>query len=244
VACRVRMWRPIALTIILVALSLAAPVGGRTTRHRRCGNAALGGARAPRWIRQHRMTVLVDSVLLGGAPQLRRAMPCFHETVRGRPALMIRVADRELRVEHPRVAKLVVVALGYNSLWERSRRHFRRWAARFDGEAGRLLRTLRRLGARQFVWVTLRRPSRATVAPSHWGELAQYSWYFGYANERIRRLDHRRKDLVIADWSKVSHHRGLTYDSIHVNPRGGRLLAATIKRAIVREARRQAAARR
>jgi hypothetical protein len=104
------------------------------------------------------MLVMVDSVLLGGAPALKSAMPCWHITIRGRPALMIRIANQELRAQHPRVPKLVVVALGYNSLWEHGRKRYAFWSRRFDHEALALLATLRRLGARQFVWVTLRQP--------------------------------------------------------------------------------------
>jgi lysophospholipase L1-like esterase len=152
---------------------------------------------------------------------------------------MIRVAERELRARRRRVAPVVVIGLGYNSLWERRRRRYRHWAARFDGEAHRLLRTLRRLGARQFVWVTLREPTRRTVPPGSRGELRQYSWYFPYVNERLHRLDRRRRDLVLADWAAVSKRRGLTYDTIHLNPKGARLMARTVRNAIRDEAVRQ-----
>ncbi|HYN51852.1 MAG TPA: hypothetical protein VES62_13095, partial [Thermoleophilaceae bacterium] len=64
---------------------------------------------------------------------------------------MIRIAEGELRQRRAPVARLVVVGLGYNSLWERGRRRYRVWAKRFDSEARSLLRTLRRLGARQVV---------------------------------------------------------------------------------------------
>ena len=198
-----------------------------------------GGAKQPMWARRRRMTVLVDSVLLSGGPQLREARPCWRVHLRGRPALMIRVAERELRARR-RVAPLVVIGLGYNSLWERHRRHHRHWASRFDHEALRLLRTLRRLGARQFVWVTLREPTSATVPPAGRAELGQYAWYFPYVNQRLRRLDRRRKDLVLADWARASRRRGLTYDSIHLNRHGARVMARTIRRAIYAEAVRQA----
>lgn len=199
-----------------------------------------GGAGAGvTWARQRHLMTLVDSVLLGGEPALKAAMPCWHITVRGRPALMIRVASNELRAQHPRVPQLVVVALGYNSLWERGRHRFRFWSRRFDREALTLLATLRRLGARQFIWVTLRQPTAAVVPASAIGELAQYAWYFPYVNARVRRLAALRSDLVLADWEAVSHRRGLTYDTIHLNATGAALMAKTIKRAIAHEAARQ-----
>jgi hypothetical protein len=87
--------------------------------------------------------------------------------------------------------------------------------------------------------VTLREPTRRTVPPQAQGELGQYSWYFPYVNERLRRLDRRRDDLVLADWAAASDRPGLTYDSIHLNPSGGALMARTIWRTVSREARRQ-----
>lgn len=185
------------------------------------------------------MTVLVDSVLLGGSPALRDANPCRRMERVGRPALMIKVADAELRRRHRRVAPLVVLGVGYNSLWQRHRRNYDFHAARFDREARRLLATLRRLGARQFVWVTLRQPRPRTTPPRGRGELGRYSWYFPYVNERLRALARRRDDVVLADWAAASQSPNHTYDSIHVNPTGARVLARTINRAIDREARRQ-----
>jgi hypothetical protein len=177
-------------------------------------------------------------VLLSGLPALRARRPCWRIATYGRPALMVGAAERELR-RRSHVARLVVVGLAYNSLWERGRRRYRFWARRFDGEARRLLRTLHRLGARQIVWVTLREPTRRTVPPRAQGELGQYSWYFPDVNERLRRLDRRRDDLVLADWARASDRPGLTYDSIHLNSSGGALMARTIWRTVSREARRQ-----
>jgi hypothetical protein len=160
--------------------------------------------------------------------------------MQGRPALMIGIAESELRGRGAPVARLVVVGLGYNSLWERGRRRYGVWAKRFDSEARRLLGTLRRLGARQVVWVTLREPTRRTVPPHAGDELGQYSWYFPYVNERLRRLDRRRDDLALADWAKASNRPGVTYDTIHLNPRGAALMARTIWKTVSRAAREQA----
>jgi hypothetical protein len=206
---------------------------------RQCRPYHHGARQLPYWARMRRMTVIVDSVLLGDGPALRARRPCWRVQLYGRPALMLDAAERELRARHRRVARLVVIGVGYNSLWERRRRHYSHWAARFDGQARRLLSTLRGLGARQFVWVTLREPTRRTVPPSGLGELRSYAWYFPYVNDRLRRLDRRRGDLVLARWAAVSRRRGLTYDAIHLNPDGARLMAKTVRASIYVEARRQ-----
>jgi lysophospholipase L1-like esterase len=231
----------VAALVAVQATTAEAPAvrpGAAACPHRPAADSSLPG-----WLRPRRMTVLVDSVLLGGMPALRSRRPCWRVRMRGRPALMVRIAEQELRGARRRVARLVVVGLGYNSLWERGRRRYRYWAARFDREARRLLRTLERLGARQVVWVTLREPTPRTVPPSARDELGLYSWYFPYVNERLRRLDRRRDDLVLADWANVSRRPGLTYDSIHLNTKGAALMARTIRGAISSEGRRQARGR-
>lgn len=208
-----------------LAVSPAAPAGSGAPHCR--GHSRASAA----WAQPRRMTVLVDSVLLSGRSALRPVMPCWRAALRGRPALMVRIAERELRTRGRRVAPLVVIGLGYNSLWERRRRHFSTWAARFDREALRLLSTLRRLGGRQFIWVTLREPTARTVPPFARGELTLYSWYFPWVNDRLHRLDQSRDDLVLADWAAVAKRPGLTYDTIHLTERGALLMARTIKRA-------------
>jgi hypothetical protein len=224
----------VAVAVVVVAVPSSAASRGPGCR-------SLSADRSkPYWARQRNVTVLMDSVLLSGEPKLRAVMACRHLGFRGRPALMIGIAERELRASGRRVAPLAVVGLGYNSLWERDRRNYDTWAARFDGEAERLVNTLRRRGAQQVVWVTLREPRPSFLTPTGRSELHLYSWYFPYANERLHALDRRRTDVVLADWAAVSRRPGLTYDSIHLTAKGGILMGRTVRAAINAEARRQA----
>lgn len=186
------------------------------------------------------MTILVDSVLLSGKQAIRAHNLCHPIGLRGQPAWMIKHAAAEIGASRRRVAPLVVIGIGYNSLFQRHRRRYDYWARRWDREAAWLLRTLRRKGARQFVWVMLREPTPRTVPRYAVGELRYYSWYFPYVNERLRRLDRRRKDVVLANWTRVGDRPGITYDSIHLNSRGGDLMGRLIHRTIDRETRRQA----
>jgi hypothetical protein len=229
--------RLVSAAVAAAAVGLSTPSGVQAIAqtHTRCQPPRRTD---PGWVRARRMTVLVDSVLLSGERALRATMPCWRIRLRGRPALMMGAAERELAASGRRVAPVAVVGLGYNSLWERRRRHFAVWARRFDRQALALIHTLRRRGARQIVWVTLREPTRRTVTSSGLDQLARYAWYFPYANERLRRLDHRLRELALADWAAVSRRRGLTYDAIHLNLRGADLMARTIRTAVFRAARR------
>jgi hypothetical protein len=192
----------------------------------------------PRWWTARRQIMLVDSVLLGGVPALRKELRGWKIRFVGEPAIMLpamedRIAARE------RVPRLVVLGIGYNSIWERRRQNYRAYAQKFDGEAKDLLATLRRKGARQFVWVTLRDARRTVIPPSALWQYDRYAWYFPYVNQRLRRLDRKRSDLVLAPWDLDSDRRGLTYDAIHLDPDGAELMARTIEEAIRAEAKRQ-----
>ena len=228
----------LAVALIVVAAA-AAPAATATQQRPRCAATAADSS-LPYWARQRHITVLHDSVLLSGKEKLRSVMSCRRIGLRGGPAMMLRIAEQELRAAKRRVAPLVVVGLGYNSLWSRNRERYDYWAGRFDREATRLVETLRRLGARQIVWVTVREPQARHVPPAGRRELGLYAWYFPYVNERLRVLDRARDDVVLADWAAVSNRSGLTYDSIHLTARGGLLMARTIRAAIDAEARRQA----
>ena len=233
-----------AVVAATVLLAFAVFPGSLTAaRGDRCGVKRPGGSDLPPWARKRRATVLVDSVLLGGFPAVRARRPCWQVVKYGRPTLMVGAAEAELRQLGRPVAPLVIVGLGYNSLWERRRRRHRHWAARFDQEAKRLLRTLHQLGASQVVWVTLRQPTARTVPTHARGELGQYSWYFPYVNGRLRYLDRRRDDLALANWRAASDRPGLTYDSIHLNSPGAALMGRTIWRSVANEAREQARSR-
>jgi hypothetical protein len=192
----------------------------------------------PRWLTARRQTVLVDSVLLGGKLALREAFRRWQLRFIGEPAIMLPAMEERIAARR-RVARLVVLGVGYNSIWERHRRNYGTWSRKFDSEARSLLSTLRRKGAEQFVWVTLRDARRSLIPSSALWQYDRYAWYFPYVNQRLRRLDRRHDDLVLARWDEVSNRTGLTYDAIHLNPEGAALMARTIEAAIRAEGRTQ-----
>src|SRR5262249_30464577 len=60
----------------------------------------------------------------------------------------------------------------------------------------------------------------------------KYSWYFPYVNERLRAIKARHPELALADWTSAARQPGLTYDAIHVNPKGAELMVRVVKVAI------------
>jgi hypothetical protein len=96
----------VLLTDAVLPGSLTAAPGTRCRAH------SPGGSDLPRWAGKRRATVLVDSVLLGGLPALRAKRPCWRIASFGRPALMVRIAEQELRRQGRPVAPRVIVGLG------------------------------------------------------------------------------------------------------------------------------------
>lgn len=185
----------------------------------------------PKW--PTTLTLVTDSVGLGAKDALPKSLPGWTVDVRGRPALMMNVANKELQAQHQPVGSVAVVALGYNSLWGHDRANYDAWAKKFDREADEIVATLRGLGAKKVVWVTLREPTDAIIPPDALAAANKYRWFFGYANERLAALAQRDPGVAIADWKAVASTRpGLTYDAIHLRPVGAQLYSETVKSAV------------
>jgi hypothetical protein len=217
----------VAATATTVEPGTTMPAAGTTLA---VASTANGVALDPSWPKE--LFVLSDSVLLSGKDALPAAFPGWTITVDGRPALMVKKAVEELQAKNQPVDPVVVVALGYNSLWEKNGRNKDKWAQKFDDEADALLSTLTGLGAKKIVWVLLREPTKDTVPAKAVKELPQYSWYFPWVNERLRALQERHPEVALADWTTASNQNGITYDSIHLNPNGAKLMSDVIAKAV------------
>jgi peptidoglycan/LPS O-acetylase OafA/YrhL len=178
------------------------------------------------------LTLLTDSVTLGVKQALPAAMPDWHVEFVGRPALMVKQVVPEF-LKDKKVGSVVVVGVAYNSLFEKNRRNYDKWAATWDKEAERLLSDLRERGAKKIVWVTLREPSPEVVMPNGKGQYEMYAWFFPYVNERLHALVQRHPEITLADWCAVSDKTGLTVDLIHLNTQGARLMTRTIVDAVL-----------
>ena len=186
-----------------------------------------GVALDPSWPKT--ATVLADSVLLSAQNSI---VPRFEDAgwqvdYVGKPAIMLPAMEERIDAM-PSVGSVVVVGVGYNSLWERDRAGYDRWAKKFDDEAESLVQALRDKGAKKIVWVTLRTVDEGNVPEGSRGQYEKYNWFFPYVNERLDALAERHPDIALADWAAVSNESELTYDSMHPNTEGSVLMANVI----------------
>jgi hypothetical protein len=186
-----------------------------------------GVALDPSWPKT--ATVLADSVLLSAQNSV---VPRFEGAgwkvdYVGKPAIML-PAMKERIDALPSVGSVAVVGVGYNSLWERDRAGYDRWAKQFDDQAEALVQALRDKGAKKIVWVTLRTVDEGNIPEGSRGQYEKYHWFFPYVNERLDALAQRHPDVALADWAAVANKPDLTYDSMHPNTEGSVLMANVI----------------
>jgi lysophospholipase L1-like esterase len=194
-----------------------------------------GPALDPAWKKE--IYVVTDSVVLGAKAAIQKNFKAigWKSTVDGRPAMMIKAGINEYVKKKTTLPEVAVVALGYNSLWEKDRKNFDRWAKKFDAEVELMLKNLSSRGVKKVVWVLLREanedlvPSKNKTAKMQY---QKYAWYFPYANERLKALQEKHPEMALADWPSVSQSTDLTYDLIHLNPKGAKTMTDEIMLAI------------
>jgi len=173
----------------------------------------------------HRVYMVSDSVGLGSAGAIQRAMPDYQVTLAGTPALFVEQLEskfvRTQQATDPSVfGDIAVVAAGYNyPYWD---------PGRFDRSIDSMIAALESTGAKHIIWVTLREVKPQYITAAAWRGAQPYYWYFPTVNEHLRAALLRHSDLSLADWAAVADQPGLTYDSIHLNPVGAALYSATI----------------
>ena len=206
-----------------VKVQAAAPPPATAARRR--------GPIDPAALRNRRVTVLADSVLLGAKGSVVKELGAdgWEVDYRGEPAWMLHKAAAQLADARRPVGSVVIVGLGYNTLWQRDRVRFDSWAAKFDREADALIKVLRDLGAERIVWVMVREPTLDVLPREGLVGYNKYAWFFPYVNERLRVLPARQPGVVLVDWAAVSNKRGITYDAIHLTSAGVRLMIDTIR---------------
>jgi hypothetical protein len=179
---------------------------------------------------EHRVTLFADSVGLGAAAALPRAFPSdWQVNTIGTPAYMV----EQLRERHvvptltsnrSIIGDHVVIGSGYNyPYWD---------PARFDRSIDSMVETLTAAGVEHVYWVTLREVKPQYVSPSAWQGGLKYLWYFPTVNQHLERAAERHPDLTLVDWAAAADQPGLTYDAIHLNPKGAALYSSLIAGAV------------
>ncbi len=225
---------PVALTPAAAPSSTVAGAPSSTGAAPTSTGAAAPSASTTTVAGIHGITVVTDSVLLGARAAMRDHFGAqgWDFELRGHAAIMINQAEQELEWSNLPVGNVAIVGLGYNSLWERDRRNYDRWAEKFDREADLLIEELMELGAQHVIWVTVREPDQWVVPPEGRSQYRQFAWFFPYVNQRIRLLPSRHDNVVVADWEAVSNQPGLTYDAIHLSNDGIDLMIQVLDAAV------------
>ncbi len=168
----------------------------------------------------HRLYVLSDSVMLGAAPDIHRAFAGWDVTIAGRQGLFANDAAELAWADRAAVGDTAVVAVGYNyPIWN---------PALFDTWIDQMLTRLTDAGAKRVYWITLRNlVPGADPIRSVWEQSGIYRHY-PEANTKLTAALARWPQLALIDWATTGAGAGLTWDGIHLNPAGAKLMAALI----------------
>lgn len=188
----------------------------------------------PSWPQE--VYIMTDSVVLGAKPQLEKSFKAlgWKMILDGRPAIMLPPATKEIK-KRPTLPPIAVIAIGYNTLWERDRKNYNKWAERFDKHAETLYQTLTERGVKKVIWVMLREISEENIPMKHAGarrQLEKAGFYFPYVNERLKAMRERHPGMALVDWPTVGFALGHTYDAIHVNSKGAWVMADEIVKTV------------
>lgn len=221
----------VAVTQLLAAAPASAqgvPGSGPTSVPAAYDPALAGIAYDPAWPKT--LLFLADSVVLGIKPAVAKGLPGWQVSYAGRPSLMLVNALEEVRQRTEPMPSVVVIGLGYNTLWSRQNRAL---SDKFDAAGDELLRILKAKGARKIVWVLLREltPDMANKGVITSKMLGDYRHY-AEINQRLRALKERNPELALADWVTPGRSAGLTVDAVHLNGRGATLMLEIVKPAI------------
>ena len=183
------------------------------------------GAHAPEAVAapavpDHRLFVVSDSVVLGAASAIHNAFGGWNVTIIGRSGLFANDAAELVWNDRAAVGKVAVVAVGYNyPVWN---------PALFDTWIDQMMTRVTAAGAEHVLWVTLRNlvPGQDPIR-SVWEQTGIYRHY-PEANAKLVAAIARWPQLQLVDWSTVGAGQGLTWDSIHLNPTGAKLMAGLI----------------
>jgi lysophospholipase L1-like esterase len=181
------------------------------------------------WSKQAYM--ITDSVALGAKGALKKSFKGWKLTVDGHESMGVSEATRLVK-GNKTLPPIVIIAVGYNSSWEKDRKNFERYTKQFDDQAEAMLKAVLARGAKKVVWVLLRDPMASPSGKKTHKYYEKKGFYFGYVNERLLALHERHPEVSIADWASASVDSSYTADGIHLTAVGAAVLAEVIKTSV------------
>jgi lysophospholipase L1-like esterase len=181
------------------------------------------------WAKQ--VYMITDSVGLGAKGAMKKGFKGWKVTVDGHESMGIPEATRRVK-ENKVMPPIVIVAVGYNSSWEKERKNFERYTKQFDTQAEAMLNAITTRGAKKVIWVLLRDPMASPSGKKSHKYYEKKGFYFSYVNERLVTLHEKHPELSIADWASVSNDPSYTADGIHLTASGAAVLVEVIKSSI------------
>jgi hypothetical protein len=181
------------------------------------------------WAKQ--VYMITDSVGLGAKGAMKKGFKGWKVTVDGHESMGVAEATRKIK-ENKALPPIVIVAVGYNSSWEKDRKNFERYTKQFDEQAEAMYKAASLRGAKKLVWVLLRDPMANPSGRKSHKYYEKKGFYFSYVNERLLALHEKHPEVSLADWTSASLDPSYTADGIHLTASGAAVLVEVIKASV------------
>jgi hypothetical protein len=204
-----------ALTFALTfAMSLAAILTA-------LGTAVISAERASALPGGDPIFIVSDSVLLGARPQIRAAFGNRTVNFHGFGGITIAQAEDIINDYPHDLHESLIVGVGY--FYPAGR------PAEFDAAIDHFMASVRSLGVKRVLWVTMREVVPGEVSQQSYWEVQGIAPFYPMANAQLRAARSRWPELRVADWAEIAHVPDITWDAVHLTPKGGDLMGELLR---------------
>jgi hypothetical protein len=164
--------------------------------------------------------VVTDSVLLGAAAEIHAAFGSRPVNIHGFGGITPAQAEEIILKYRSDLHETLIIGVGY--FYPAGR------PAEFDAAIDHLLATVRGLGVKRVLWTTMREVVPGEVNQQSYWEVHGIAPFYPIANQQLKDARTRWPELRIADWAEIAHVPDITWDAVHLSPKGAALMGALL----------------
>jgi hypothetical protein len=164
--------------------------------------------------------VVTDSVLLGARAEIHAAFGNRPVNIYGFGGITPAQAEEIILKFRADLHETLIIGVGY--FYPAGR------PAEFDAAIDHLLSTVRSLGVKRVLWTTMREVVPGEVSQQSYWEVQGIAPFYPIANQQLKDARSRWPELRVADWAEIAHAPDITWDAVHLSPKGAKMMGALL----------------
>jgi hypothetical protein len=164
--------------------------------------------------------VVTDSVLLGARAEIHAAFGNRPVNIYGFGGITPAQAEEIILKFRADLHETLIIGVGY--FYPAGR------PGEFDAAIDHLLTTVRSLGVKRVLWTTMREIVPGEVSQQSYWEVQGIAPFYPIANQQLKDARKRWPELRIADWAEIAHIPDITWDAVHLSPKGAKMMGALL----------------